>query len=224
MLGLHRCTGFALVVASRGCSRVVVDGLLISAASLAEQGLSGTPASVVAARGLSSCGSQTRAQAQWPWPRGSAALRHMGSSWIRDPAQVPCIGRKILYRWAAREVPTSVFLPKTCMLLFLDFSVLAIICCPSYSHSHPRTYVFLLPLWHQSNYINVLKYFVLNMLMISCFHFIYFFFFAYFFFYLWWILSYIEMKQPWVYMCSPSRSPLPPLSCFHFKMSYIVYS
>ena len=37
-------------------------------------------------------------------------------------------------------------------------------------------------------------------------------FFYFFFFYLWWILSYIEMKQPWVYMCSPSRSPLPPPS------------
>ena len=35
------------------------------------------------------------------------------------------------------------------------------------------------------------------------------FFFFNFFFYLWWILSYIEMKQPWVYMCPPSRSPLP---------------
>ena len=34
-------------------------------------------------------------------------------------------------------------------------------------------------------------------------------FFIIFIFYLWWILSYIEMKQPWVYMCSPSRSPLP---------------
>ena len=32
----------------------------------------------------------------------------------------------------------------------------------------------------------------------------------FFFFYLWWILSYIEMKQPRVYMCSPSQSPLPP--------------
>ena len=28
----------------------------------------------------------------------------------------------------------------------------------------------------------------------------------------WWILSYIGMKQPWVYMCSLSRSPLPPPS------------
>ena len=36
--------------------------------------------------------------------------------------------------------------------------------------------------------------------------------FFFFFFYLWWILSYIEMKQPWVYMCSPSWSPLPPPS------------
>ena len=34
-------------------------------------------------------------------------------------------------------------------------------------------------------------------------------FIFYFFFYLQWILSYIEMKQPWVYMYSPSRSPLP---------------
>ena len=31
-------------------------------------------------------------------------------------------------------------------------------------------------------------------------------------FLLYWIFSYIEMKQPWVYMCSPSRSPLPPPS------------
>ena len=34
----------------------------------------------------------------------------------------------------------------------------------------------------------------------------------FFFFYLWWTLSYIEMKQPWVYMCSPSQSPFPPPS------------
>ena len=37
------------------------------------------------------------------------------------------------------------------------------------------------------------------------------FFFSFFFFFnLWWILSYIEMKQPRVYMCSPFQSPLPP--------------
>ena len=38
-------------------------------------------------------------------------------------------------------------------------------------------------------------------------------FFSFFYFFnLWWILSYIEMKQPWVYMCSPSQFPLPPPS------------
>ena len=30
--------------------------------------------------------------------------------------------------------------------------------------------------------------------------------FTYLFFNLYWILSYTEMKQPWVYMCSPSQS------------------
>ena len=30
-----------------------------------------------------------------------------------------------------------------------------------------------------------------------------------------WFLSYIEMNQPWIYMCSPSRSPLPPPSPSH---------
>ena len=39
-----------------------------------------------------------------------------------------------------------------------------------------------------------------------------FYLFYLFIFYLWWILSYIEMKQPRVYMCSPSQSPLPPPS------------
>ena len=27
-----------------------------------------------------------------------------------------------------------------------------------------------------------------------------------------WFLSYIDMNQPWIYMYSPSQSPLPPLS------------
>ena len=46
------------------------------------------------------------------------------------------------------------------------------------------------------------------------FFFLYFFFlcvvflFFYYYFYLYWILSYIEMKQPWVYMCSPSRETI----------------
>ena len=51
--------GFSLVAVSRGYSLVGVHGLLIVVASLVvEHRLQGTRASVVAARGLSSCGSQ----------------------------------------------------------------------------------------------------------------------------------------------------------------------
>ena len=32
---------------------------------------------------------------------------------------------------------------------------------------------------------------------------------------LWWFLPYIDMNQPWVYTCSPSRSRLPPPSPSH---------
>ena len=32
---------------------------------------------------------------------------------------------------------------------------------------------------------------------------------------LWWFLPYIDMNQPWVYMCSPSWTPLPPPSPSH---------
>ena len=52
---------------------------------------------------------------------------------------------------------------------------------------------------------------------------IYFIYFIFFFIYFYqlegnyftilqWVLSYIDMNQPWIYMCSPSRSPLPPPS------------
>ena len=59
MLGLRCCAGSFLVVASGSYSLVSVCGLLTVVASLvAEQGLWGTQASVVAARGLSICGTQ----------------------------------------------------------------------------------------------------------------------------------------------------------------------
>ena len=32
---------------------------------------------------------------------------------------------------------------------------------------------------------------------------------------LWWFLPYIDMNQPWVYMCLTSRNPLPPPSTSH---------
>jgi len=31
----------------------------------------------------------------------------------------------------------------------------------------------------------------------------------------WWVLPYIDMNQPWVYMCPPSWTPLPPPSLSH---------
>ena len=58
MLGLPCCGDFSLVVVSGCYSLVVVRGLLIAVASLvAEHGLQGSWASVVAAWGLSICGS-----------------------------------------------------------------------------------------------------------------------------------------------------------------------
>ena len=35
-----------------------------------------------------------------------------------------------------------------------------------------------------------------------------------------WFLPYIDMNQPWIYMCSPSRSPLPPPSPSHPSGSF----
>ena len=55
---MHCCAGFCLAAASRGYSLVAVCGLLVAGASLAvEHGLEGMWASVLVARGLSSCGS-----------------------------------------------------------------------------------------------------------------------------------------------------------------------
>ena len=56
VLGLCGRVGFSLAAASRGRSLVGAHGLLFEA----EHRLQGMRASVVAARGLSSCGSQTR--------------------------------------------------------------------------------------------------------------------------------------------------------------------
>ena len=60
VLGLCCCVGFSLVVESGGYSPVGAPGLPIAAASLVvERGLWGSQASVVAACGLTSCGSRT---------------------------------------------------------------------------------------------------------------------------------------------------------------------
>ena len=51
VLGLFCCIGLSLVAVSRGHSLVVVLGLVISVASVAEHGLKGTQASVVVVPG-----------------------------------------------------------------------------------------------------------------------------------------------------------------------------
>ena len=57
MLGLHCCTDFSLVSASRSFSLVEVCGLLIAVASVVQHGLQGAWTSVVGAHGLGSCSS-----------------------------------------------------------------------------------------------------------------------------------------------------------------------
>lgn len=100
MLGPPCCTGFCLVVESRGSSLVAVHGLPVALASLVEHVFQGTQGSVVVALGLSSCvrllGSRVQAQllrahgvscsvAPWDLPRAGIKLVS------------PCIGRRLLY-------------------------------------------------------------------------------------------------------------------------------
>ena len=58
----------------------------------------GVRASLAAEHGLQSTGSVGVAP-------GSAALRHVESSWIRDEIHISCIGRWILNHWTTREPP-----------------------------------------------------------------------------------------------------------------------
>ena len=94
ILSLRSCMGLSLVASSGGYSLISVLGLLIAvAALLVEYGLQGTRASVVAALGLNSCGSQalecwlspcgTRTYGLNPyllhWQADSLPLSYMGS-------------------------------------------------------------------------------------------------------------------------------------------------
>ena len=65
-------------------------------------------ASVVAVRGLISCG--LRALELWLSSCGAVlvVLQHVGSSWTRDRTSVPCIARWILNHWTTREAPEGV--------------------------------------------------------------------------------------------------------------------
>ena len=75
------CAGFSLwlLIAEHG-----LQGMGFSPSVVAAQGLSCCSSPALEHR-LSSCGTQ-----------GFAALRHMGSSWIRDGTHISCIGRRTL--------------------------------------------------------------------------------------------------------------------------------
>ena len=75
-----------------GLLLVVVWELLIAVASLVAEATLG-PTS------FSSC-----CWAQYLWPIGLAAPKHVESCWMRDGTHVPCIGWWILHHWAIKEV------------------------------------------------------------------------------------------------------------------------
>ena len=75
-----------------GLLLVVVWELLIAVASLVAEATLG-PTS------FSSC-----CWAQYLWPIGLAAPKHVETCWTRDGTHVPCIGWWILHHWAIKEV------------------------------------------------------------------------------------------------------------------------
>ena len=82
-MGLCCSVGFSLDVENRAYTPAVVHKLPIALAPLfAEHSLQSSWASVVAAQGLGSGGSQ--ALEHRLWCTGLVTLWHVGSSWIRD--------------------------------------------------------------------------------------------------------------------------------------------
>ena len=94
----------SLFVASRATLRCGVRAYCGSFSCCGARAL-GVRASVVVARGLSSCGTQ----AQYLWRTGLVAPWHVRSSRTRAQTRVPGIGRRILNHCATREVPSYTF-------------------------------------------------------------------------------------------------------------------
>ena len=78
------------------------------------------------------------------WCTGLVALRHEGSSWIKDWTHIPCTGRGILNHWATREVMRHLFLIQpshspleiTPFMIFGYLFILAFLCFISYKCNH----------------------------------------------------------------------------------------
>ena len=116
-LGFRGCKGFFLVVASGGRAPVAVHEPLIAEVSLAaELRLQGAWASVLVARGLSSCSLWAPGHKLSSCSARSFAPRRVGSSWIRGQTRVSCTGRQILYHWTTREPHTSTCIIQHCSL------------------------------------------------------------------------------------------------------------
>ena len=106
MLGLPCCKGLSLAAASRGYSLAAKSWLLNGVAFLATD------------HGFWEC------RLQWLWHMGSVvmaiehrfsscsthslALRHVGSSWIRDRIHVFFVGRWVPIHWTTREARLSI--------------------------------------------------------------------------------------------------------------------
>ena len=108
MLGLSCSTGFPLAVMRGGSSLVVVVGFSLRWPLL----LQSTGSGALRLQYLWHVGSvvwlpASRAQAQYLRRTSLVAPWHLRSSQIRDRIRVPWIGRRSLYRWAARETQLS---------------------------------------------------------------------------------------------------------------------
>ena len=108
------CVDFALVVASGGCSLIVVRGLFVAMASPGvEHGL------------------------QWLWHMGLVASWHVESSQTRDWTCVPCIGRWFP-TWTTRERPPLELISMRCFVLLQlplrEVCVCFCVCVQSLSH------------------------------------------------------------------------------------------
>ena len=123
--------GFFLVAASRGYSLIAVHGLSRCSGFSCCGAQALGHADFLRAHGLSSCRSLALEHRLNNWYMGLDALRHVGSSWIRDGNRVSCIGRQFCFFFLTTKPPGKpcslswITLPKPITLFFLQ-SLLAI--------------------------------------------------------------------------------------------------
>ena len=131
------------------------------------------------------------------------------SSWLKDRTWVSCIADRFFTIWATRgfifrskmflcevedEIISYLALPPKCNQLPSVGSGISRCGGEGWCGEGAQYSLFFFTVDEKSYYW-------------KCFYFYY-----YYYFFIVLILSYIEMKQPLVYMCSPSRSLLPPPS------------